>query len=48
MKKLIAERELARKKEDWQQSDRIRDEIKKLGYEVKDTENGPVARLLGR
>jgi cysteinyl-tRNA synthetase len=46
VKRLLAEREMARKKEDWQKSDKLRDKIKKLGYEVKDTENGPVAHIL--
>lgn len=38
--KLIEARNLARKEKNWQESDRIRDEIKNLGYEIKDTESG--------
>lgn len=34
-------REQARQSKNWAKSDELRDEIKKLGYEVKDTENGP-------
>ena len=31
-------REIARKNKDWQKSDEIRDEISKLGYQIKDTD----------
>ena len=37
IKKLIEERDLARKEKNWAKSDELRDEIKELGYEVKDT-----------
>jgi cysteinyl-tRNA synthetase len=42
--KLLDNREKARKEKDWAKSDKIRDEIDKLGYVVEDTENGPVIR----
>lgn len=38
--RLIEQRNSARKEKDWLESDRIRDEIKNLGYEIKDTESG--------
>lgn len=37
---LVAEREKARAAGDWYASDRIRDKLKALGYEVKDTPEG--------
>ncbi len=37
---LVTERENARKEKMWVKSDELRDEIKKLGYEVKDTPTG--------
>jgi len=40
IKKLITEREQARKNKDWQKSDEIRDKIKSLGYVVEDTSGG--------
>ena len=33
-------REMARKNKDWKRSDELRDEISKLGYQIKDTEQG--------
>jgi cysteinyl-tRNA synthetase len=42
VKNLLEERDTARKEKDWKKSDEIRDEIKKLGFEVKDTEKGQV------
>lgn len=38
--KLLEERKLARENKDWKKSDELRNEIEKLGYEVKDTANG--------
>ncbi|MFA6274417.1 MAG: cysteine--tRNA ligase, partial [Candidatus Paceibacterota bacterium] len=38
--KLAKERELARKNKDWKKSDELRNEIEKLGYEIKDTSEG--------
>ncbi len=40
VKKLADEREDARKKRDWSKSDKLRDEIERLGYEIKDTPEG--------
>jgi len=37
---LVAERETARKEKNWEESDRLRDEIEKLGYLVEDSEQG--------
>ena len=38
---LVSAREDARKRKDWKESDRLRDEIQKLGWIVKDTKDGP-------
>ena len=40
MKKLICDRELARKNKDWQESDRIRDLLKSKGVLIEDTPEG--------
>jgi cysteinyl-tRNA synthetase len=40
VKKLVDEREIARKDKKWAKSDELRDKIKELGYEVKDTSEG--------
>ncbi len=37
---LAKEREIARKEKNWAESDRLRDEITTLGFDVKDTEDG--------
>ncbi|MBN2585152.1 cysteine--tRNA ligase [Patescibacteria group bacterium] len=41
VKKLVSEREKARKAKDWQRSDKLRDRIAKLGFVVEDTNRGP-------
>jgi cysteinyl-tRNA synthetase len=41
VKKIVDERETARKDKDWAKSDELRDKIKDLGYEVKDSSTGP-------
>jgi len=41
IKKLVREREVARKNKDYETSDRLRAEIDKLGYLVKDNQDGP-------
>jgi cysteinyl-tRNA synthetase len=41
IKNLSKKRDLARQNKDWQRSDEIRKEIRTLGYEIKDAENGP-------
>lgn len=38
--KIIEERDKARSNRDWKESDKLREEIEKLGYKVKDTEDG--------
>jgi cysteinyl-tRNA synthetase len=38
--KLVKEREEARKKKDFKKGDKLREEIRKLGWEIKDTEEG--------
>jgi cysteinyl-tRNA synthetase len=42
IKKLVEEREEARKAKNWAKSDELRDKIAILGYEVKDTKEGPI------
>lgn len=42
--KLVEEREKARKAKDWKASDKLRDEIERLGWIVKDTPQGPKVR----
>ena len=46
VKQLVENRETARLNKDWNKSDELRDKIKELGYEVKDTESGPVISKL--
>ena len=40
---LITDRETARQGRNWKKADELRQEIKKLGFEILDTEKGPVA-----
>ncbi|MDP3762702.1 MAG: cysteine--tRNA ligase [bacterium] len=40
-KKLIARREEARMKKNWSEADKIREEIRKLGFSIEDTPAGP-------
>jgi len=42
IKRLVEERETARKNKDWGEADRLRTEIEDLGFEIKDSEHGPV------
>ena len=44
IKKLVKERELARKNQDWQKSDEIRHQIEKKGFLVQDSKDGPVIK----
>lgn len=44
--KLLSKRVTARKEKDWAGSDKIRDEIRKLGFEVEDTPGGQVLKKL--
>ncbi len=46
VKELVAERESARKEKNWEKADSLREEIKKLGYRVDDTEEGPKIKPL--
>ena len=47
IKKLVDEREKARKNKDWKKADEIRDKIKELGYMISDTNEGPkITKLL--
>ncbi|MCE9517844.1 cysteine--tRNA ligase [Candidatus Nomurabacteria bacterium] len=46
VKQLAENRETARLNKDWNKSDEIRMKIQELGYEVKDTESGPVISKL--
>jgi cysteinyl-tRNA synthetase len=43
---LLKDRETARSSKNWKLSDEIRDEIKKLGFEVEDTASGQVLSSL--
>lgn len=44
IKKLAEKREFFRQQKDWQASDKIRNKLMKMGYEIKDTDKGPVLR----
>ncbi len=46
VQKLAAEREQSRNTKQWQEADRIRNEIRKLGYEIEDTSSGPRIKKL--
>ncbi len=46
IKELVGEREKARKEKDWKKADKIRDDIKKKGFAIDDTEEGPIVRIL--
>ncbi len=43
--KLVNQREQVRKSGDFKQSDKLRSDIRKMGYEVEDTQNGPRIRI---
>ncbi|MCH7883493.1 cysteine--tRNA ligase [Patescibacteria group bacterium] len=44
IKKLVKKREEFRGKKEWQKADKIRAQIKKLGWQVEDTAKGPVLK----
>ena len=44
LKKLLEEREQARKKKDWKKADQIRNDLEEIGFEIQDTDKGPVWR----
>jgi len=46
IQKFVKEREEARKNKDWKEADKLRDKIKKSGYNVDDTEKGVKIRKL--
>ena len=46
VKKLVAEREMARQKQNWQLADNLRQEISKFGYHLEDTPIGPKLRKI--
>jgi cysteinyl-tRNA synthetase len=41
IKKLVEEREKARKSKDWKKADNLREKVKKLGFWINDTAEGP-------
>ena len=46
VKKLVKEREFARKNQQWQKSDELRTEIEKHGFTVEDTKDGSVIKSI--
>jgi len=46
VKKFVKLREKARKEKNWQEADRLRQEIKKLGYQVEDTTEGSIIKKI--
>jgi len=46
VKKIVKLREKARKEKNWQEADRLRQEIKKLGYQVEDTTEGSIIKKI--
>ena len=44
VRELTEEREKARKAKDWKKSDKLREKVKKLGYWINDTPEGPQIR----
>ena len=44
VKQLLEKREQARKEEDWERSDQLREEIHNLGWDVRDTQEGQVVK----
>lgn len=46
IKTLMEQRQKARQEKNWAESDRLRDEIKKLGYSVEDTSKGQKIKII--
>ena len=46
IKKLAKARQTARENKDWEKSDELREDIKKLGYNIEDTATGYVIKKL--
>lgn len=44
IKKLVSSREKFRKGEKWEESDQLRKKIESLGFEIKDTDSGPLVK----
>ena len=44
IKKLAEERERHRKEKKWKESDETREKIQKLGYDIKDSSEGPIIK----
>jgi len=44
LKKLLEKREEARKNKDWKTADQIRSDLEEIGFEIQDTDKGPVWR----
>ncbi len=44
VKSLVEQREKARREKNWGEADRLRSEIEKKGFEIKDTNKGPVIK----
>ena len=44
VQKLLADRNKAREERNWEEADRLRDEIEKQGYKIEDSEKGPELR----
>ncbi|TSC61101.1 MAG: cysteinyl-tRNA synthetase, partial [Parcubacteria group bacterium Gr01-1014_107] len=45
IRELVKKREAARKKKDWKGADKLRELIKQKGFEIKDTDGGPILSL---
>ena len=43
---LLKHRETARQQKDWKTADQIRDTLQHLGFEIQDTEKGPIWRKM--
>jgi len=46
IKKMVREREEARKREDWKLADEIRRKIQWMGYKIEDTKEGPILKKI--
>ena len=46
LKELVEEREKARKEKNWEKADKIRDELKEIGYVIEDSSAGPRIKKL--
>jgi cysteinyl-tRNA synthetase len=44
VKKLVAAREDARRAKNFEKSDELREQIQKEGFEIMDTDSGPIVR----